>query len=84
MPPVQADSDNAIREQNNARDIGLCKEGVPDADLLEKDISGVAVGVKGNQLINVPLDKVQEGREEHAADNELARLVGVMAVMNKR
>ena len=52
-------------------------------DLLEKDISGVAVGVKGNTLVNVPFADVQKGKAEHAADNDLMRLVGVMAVMSK-
>ncbi len=52
-------------------------------DLLEQDVSGVAVGVKGSTLINVPLADVQKNQEDHAADHELARLVGVMAVMNK-
>ena len=45
-------------------------------------ISGVAVGVKGNNLIHVPFADVQKGKAEHAADKDLMRLVGVMAVMN--
>ena len=52
-------------------------------DLLEQDVSGVAVGVRGNKLMSVPLGDVQKGREEHPESDELARLIGVMAVMNK-
>ena len=53
-------------------------------ELLSQDISGVAVGVRGNSLIHVPLDKVQEGHEQKDAEHELARLIGVMAVMSKK
>ena len=49
--------------------------------LLSKDISGVAVGVKGMDLIQVPFADVQKG--VHAVDAGIAELVDVMAVMTR-
>ena len=49
--------------------------------LLNRDISGVAVGVKGIDLIEVPFADVQKG--VHAADTGIAELVDVMAVMTR-
>lgn len=51
------------------------------ADLLHEDKSGVAVGVSGNQLINVPFADVQKGL--HAADTGVNKLVDIMAVMTR-
>lgn len=56
--------------------------GARAAELLRDDIGGVAVGVSGNQVIDVPLCDVQKGN--HAADTELMDLINVMAVMTKR
>ena len=49
--------------------------------LLHEDISGVAVGVRGMDLIEVPFADVQKGM--HAADTGIADLVDVMAVMTR-
>ncbi len=49
--------------------------------LLQKDIAGVAVGVRGMDLIEVPFSDVQKGA--HAADTGIADLVDVMAVMTR-
>ena len=50
-------------------------------ELLHQDISGVAVGVRGMDLIEVPFADVQKGT--HAADTGIADLVDVMAVMTR-
>ena len=55
--------------------------GAHAVELLHKDISGVAVGVRGMDLIEVPFADVQKG--VHAADAGIARLVDVMAVMTR-
>jgi len=55
--------------------------GAHAVDLLHRDISGVAVGVRGNDLIEVPFADVQKGT--HAADTGIAELVDVMAVMTR-
>ena len=55
--------------------------GAHAVDLLRKDIGGVAVGVRGNDLIEVPFADVQKG--VHAADTGIAELVDVMAVMTR-
>ena len=56
--------------------------GARAAELLRDDIGGVAVGVRGNQVIDVPLSEAQNG--VHAADTELTELINVMAVMTRR
>ena len=48
---------------------------------MQKDISGVAVGVRGMNVIEVPFADVQKG--PHAADCGIAELVDVMAVMTR-
>ena len=50
-------------------------------DLLAEDKSGVAVGIRGNELIEVPFADVQKG--EHAADKGLLDLVDIMSVMTR-
>ena len=50
--------------------------------LLHDDVSGVAVGVRGMDLIEVPFADVQKG--VHAADTGIAELVDVMAVMTRK
>ena len=50
-------------------------------ELLRDDQGGLAVGERGNRIIEVPLSDVQIG--EHAADTEIADLINVMAVMTK-
>ena len=49
--------------------------------LLQQDISGVAVGIRGMDMIHVPFADVQKG--PHAADLGVADLVDVMAVMTR-
>lgn len=49
--------------------------------LLHQDISGVAVGIHGMDMIEVPFADVQKGA--HAADTGIADLVDVMAVMTR-
>ena len=49
--------------------------------LLHEDVSGVAVGVKGLDLIQVPFADVQKGI--HAVDTGIAELVDIMAVMTR-
>ena len=51
-------------------------------DLLHEDRSGLAVGVRGTQLIEVPFADVQKG--EHAIDQGIAELVDIMAVMTRK
>ena len=48
-------------------------------ELLRDDQGGLAVGERGNRIIEVPLSDVQIG--EHASDTEIADLINVMAVM---
>ena len=50
-------------------------------ELLRDDQGGLAVGERGNRIIEVPLSEVQKG--EHAADTQIAELINVMAVMTK-
>ena len=50
-------------------------------ELLRDDQGGLAVGERGNRIIEVPLSDVQVG--EHASDTEIADLINVMAVMTK-
>ena len=50
-------------------------------ELLRDDMGGLAVGERGNRIIEVPLSEVQKG--EHASDTEIAELINVMAVMTK-
>lgn len=50
-------------------------------ELLHRDVSGVAVGIRGMDLIEVPFSDVQKGT--HAADTGIAELVDVMAVMTR-
>ena len=55
--------------------------GARAVELLQQDIGGVAVGVRGMDIIDVPFADVQKG--VHAADAGIARLVDVMAVMTR-
>ena len=55
--------------------------GAHAVELLQKDVSGVAVGVRGMNVIEVPFADVQKG--PHAADSGIAELVDVMAVMTR-
>lgn len=55
--------------------------GAHAVELLHKDVSGVAVGVRGMNVIEVPFADVQKG--PHAADSGIAELVDVMAVMTR-
>lgn len=57
------------------------KLGAHAVDLLHADRAGVAVGVRGNQLIEVPFSDVQKG--EHAVDKGILDLVNIMAVMTQ-
>ena len=43
--------------------------------------SGVAVGIRGNDLIEVPFADVQKG--DHASDRGLLELVDIMSVMTR-
>ena len=55
--------------------------GARAVELLHQDVNGVAVGVRGMDLIEVPFADVQKGT--HAADTGIADLVDVMAVMTR-
>jgi len=55
--------------------------GARAVELLHKDIGGVAVGIRGMDMIDVPFADVQKGF--HAADTGIAELVDVMAVMTR-
>lgn len=55
--------------------------GAHAVELLHKDMGGVAVGIRGMDLIEVPFADVQKGA--HAADTGIAELVDVMAVMTR-
>ena len=48
---------------------------------LVRFVSGVAVGIRGNELIEVPFADVQKG--ERAADKGLLDLVDIMSVMTR-
>ncbi len=52
------------------------------AELLRDDKGGVAVGVRGNKLVTVPLDDVNK-KTENAAEKEMLRLIDTMAVLGK-
>ena len=56
--------------------------GAHAVDLLRQDISGVAVGVRGTTMIEVPFADVQKGT--NAAEQGIAKLVDVMAVMTHK
>ena len=58
------------------------KLGARAAELLHEDRSGVAVGVRGQKLIEVPFEDVQKG--VHAVDEGVPELVDIMAVMTRR
>ena len=55
--------------------------GAHAVNMLHQDKYGVAVGVRGNQLIDVPFADVQKG--EHAVDTGISQLVDIMAVMTR-
>ncbi len=66
----------------SARDRLLATQlGAHAADMLAADKAGVAVGVRGTDLIEVPFAEVQNG--EHRADKGLLDLVDVMSVMSR-
>ena len=50
--------------------------------LLHDDIGGVAVGVKEEKMINVPLSEVQSGVQ--TADNEYSRLIDIISFMGRK
>ena len=56
--------------------------GAHAVDLLRQDISGVAVGMRGTNMIEVPFADVQIGT--NAAEQGIAKLVDVMAVMTHK
>ena len=65
----------------SARDRLLATQlGAHAAELLAADRGGLAVGIRGTRLIEVPFSDVQKG--DHAADTGLNDLVNVMAVIN--
>ena len=55
--------------------------GARAVELLRDDKGGLAVGERGNRIIEVPFSDVQKG--EHAVDNGLADLINVMSYMTK-
>ena len=55
--------------------------GARAVELLRDDQGGLAVGERGNRIIEVPFSDVQKG--EHAVDNGLADLINVMSYMTK-
>jgi 6-phosphofructokinase 1 len=64
----------------SARDRMLATQfGSHAVNLLYNDRGGLAVGVRGNKLIEVPFEDVQKG--DHASDTDLVNLVDVMAVI---
>ena len=66
----------------SARDRLLATQfGARAVDLLAQDKSGVAVGIRGNDLIEVPFADVQKG--DHASDRGLLELVDIMSVMTR-
>ena len=56
--------------------------GAHAVNLLHEDRYGLAVGVRGTQLIEVPFADVQKGT--HAVDTGIADLVDIMAVMTRK
>lgn len=48
--------------------------------LLNDDVSGVAVGIHEEKMINVPLDSVQKGTL--TADSDIAKLINIMSFMS--
>lgn len=56
--------------------------GAHAVELLHDDVCGVAVGVQGTRLVEVPYADVQKGNG-HAVDTGIAQLVDVMAVMTR-
>lgn len=48
--------------------------------LLNDDVSGVAVGIHEEKMINVPLDSVQKGTL--TADGDIAKLINIMSFMS--
>ncbi len=56
--------------------------GAHAVDLLHEDRHGLAVGVRGTNLIEVPYSDVHKG--EHAVDKGIAQLVDIMAVMTRK
>ena len=54
--------------------------GAHAVDLLKEDRGGLAVGIRGTKLVEVPFEDVQKG--EHAADAGLMDLVDIMAVIS--
>jgi 6-phosphofructokinase 1 len=50
------------------------------AMLLNDDVGGVAVGVRDEKMVNVPLTDVQKGTQ--TADGELAKLIDIMSYMS--
>lgn len=66
----------------SARDRLLATQfGAHAADLLAQDRGGLAVGIHGTKLIEVPFEDVQKGA--HAADEGLNELVDIMAVITR-
>ena len=48
-------------------------------DLLAQEISGVAVGLRGEDLINVPVEEAMNSKIDPAAVSEMANLIGTLA-----
>ena len=66
----------------SARDRMLATQlGAHAVEMCAQDRGGVAVGIRGTKLIEVPFSDVQIG--EHAADTGLTGLVDTMAVINR-
>jgi 6-phosphofructokinase 1 len=66
----------------SARDRMLATQlGAHAVEMCAQDRGGVAVGIRGTRLIEVPFSDVQIG--EHAADTGLTGLVDTMAVINR-
>jgi 6-phosphofructokinase 1 len=66
----------------SARDRMLATQlGAHAVEMCAQDRGGVAVGIRGTKLIEVPFSEVQIG--EHAADTGLSGLVDTMAVINR-
>jgi len=64
----------------SARDRMLATQlGAHAVNLLAEDRFGVAVGIRGNKLIDVPFADVQKG--DHASDTGMTDLVDIMAVI---
>ena len=66
----------------SARDRILASRlGARAVELLRDDMGGLAVGVRGNMVVEVPLKDAQLG--EHAVNSKMAELIDIMAVMSK-